>query len=1082
MLRDLVRVCYVFSLLLLTAGPGLAQAQSASADLTGSVADPSKAVVSGATVTAVNLETGLIRVATSDLTGVYRVSLLPPGCYELKVRAEGFNVQVKRNIMLTVGQTALINFDLALGVKTETEVIETSTPVIEMERTHQSSTITQRPIDNLPLNGRNFLDFARLTPGVVEESPAVAKVLVPQLPTSGLSFAGQNGRSNSIQIDGVDNNDITSNGVRPTISQEAVREFQINRHGYNAEFGRASGGVINIVSKSGSNELHGNLYDYFRNERLDARNVFASAYRQDPPFKRNQPGFTLGGPLQRDRTFFFASYEGLIRRESTISTILADPWILNPTTGQQSLIAPLLGSTNPDDVLLGQQLQALLTTTANSAPQSIGPALQQNRATYHYLAASTGIFPVNETSNTGSLRIDHAFSEQDYLFSRYNLTNDSQRNIGIGGLFAPSAGFDLAIIDHTYVLGETHLFRGGSTNELRLQLVRNAFNANTVDPFGPHYQIAGIGTFGRDFTAPSNRTQWRGQVLDNYSVKWGRHNFKLGGDFNRYAFEVYNPVFGGGNIDFTQLPIPLGAVLNGKTQAQLNAALSRLGRPELGSVLLQPLTTVQQINFGLPSAINQGYGNPNTNLNGSILGLYLQDGLQIKPDLYLSFGLRYDYELQPDGTPRDGNNLGPRFGFTYTPFKGGKTLIRGGGGLYYQSLYTATAFISTILGRGQISNVLVSADPLLTPIAANSPCGQALASGLQPSFCFYQQLVAGGRLSFSPTSTIPESAYSDLLGLTRQTSANRVILRLDNNAVNPYSVQGSLGIDHQFGRDLSLSVNYLINRGTKLIRTRQVNALPNTVMTDAFGRPALTNRVDPTRLADYVYETAGSSIYHGLAVSLNKRLSRHYQLIGAYTFGKAIDDVTDLNFEQGPQDPTRIGADRSLSSFNVSHRLSLTSLFDSPFRGGAGRPLYDRILADFYLSPILTLRSGFPFNIRTGIDVNMDNNNNDRPFAVGRNTGLGPGFFTTDLRIGRRFRLSPDSPRTIEAIFDTFNLFNRVNYKEVNGNTGGVLYLEQLGITDFRVTGCADRAASSFCGFTSAYEPRVIQLAVKLNF
>ena len=238
--------------------------------------------------------------------------------------------------------------------------------------------------------------------------------------------------------------------------------------------------------------------------------------------------------------------------------------------------------------------------------------------------------------------------------------------------------------------------------------------------------------------------------------------------------------------------------------------------------------------------------------------------------------------------------------------------------------------------------------------------------------------------------------------------------------------------------------------------------------------------MDPTRLANYVAETAGNSIYHGLTVAMEKRFSRNYQLIASYTYSKTITDAADFNFV--PQDSTNTRADRSLSPFDVRHRLTIAGVFDSPFRGGSGSPWYQRTLAGFYLAPILTARSGFPFDIRTGIDVNMDNNFNDRPFAVGRNTGLGPGFFALDLRLGRRIRFGADESRSLEILLDAFNIFNRVNFKEVNSITGGVLFLDQLGITDVRLRGSADKPASSFSGFTSAYDPRIIQLGLKFNF
>src|SRR5262249_7789527 len=216
-----------------------------------------------------------------------------------------------------------------------------------------------------------------------------------------------------------------------------------------------------------SNEFHGNVFNFFRNEKLDARNTFATGNRQDPPFKRNQPGFTFGGPIMKDRTFFFVAYEGLFRRESAITTILADPSLLQPTPGQQALINTLIGAGTPALVAQGQQLQALLTTGPNSPLPSATQPFPQNRNTYNLLARSTGIFPIDQTASTASLRLDHAFNQRDYIFSRYSMTNDASHNVGFSGLFAPSAGFDIALIDNTGVIGETHVFSNGATNEFR---------------------------------------------------------------------------------------------------------------------------------------------------------------------------------------------------------------------------------------------------------------------------------------------------------------------------------------------------------------------------------------------------------------------------------------------------------------------------------------------------------------------------------------------------------------------------------------------------------------------------------------
>lgn len=1098
MLKNLIGVLTLFGALALGVTSAWAQAQVSSADLKGAVLDPSKAAIAGATVTATNINTGVSRSTTSDTAGEYRIPLLPPGEYEVKVEMQGFAAQRHKGITLTVGQTAVLNIELKVGtVTTEIEVAGNEVPVLETERTHQADTITQKPIQQLPINGRNFLSFSLLTPGVVEENPAVTNSLLPQLPTSRLSFAGQNGRSNNVTIDGVDNNDVANNGVRPTVSQEAVQEFQINRSSYNAEFGRVGGGAVNIVSKSGTNQFHGSLFEYFRNEALDARNHFAST-RQDPPFKRNQPGFTFGGPIVKDKTFFFTSYEALIRRESAFTSILSDPSILLPTTGQQAVINTLIASGSPALIAQGQSLAALLTTSPTSpfpGPPVLANFSPLNRVTYNLLASSTGSFPLQETQSVGSFRLDHAFSERDQMLFRYNLTNNSQHGVAVGAgnvgrQLSPSAGLDVALHDHALVFGENHVFNARSVNEFRFQFARDVFNVDPVDPFGPRINISGIGAFGRDFNNPSDRTQHRFQLLDNFSHTAGRHNLKMGGDYNHIHFDTKTAIFLGGSLGFTQLPVPPALLLGTATTTQLVTLLSTptssggLGRPDLVPVITQqPLTTIQQFNFGLMRDFTQGFGDPNAKLSSHQIGLYFQDSFQATPSLHLELGLRYDLDVLPSGVNRDTNNFGPRVGFAWSPGKDHKTVIRGGAGIYVQPLYFATVFAAKVLGADQqITSIFVSADPRVTPISPTSVCGAAIGPTGQPSFCFFQQLFANHILNLPPTQQIPESAWQTLLGLTRATSTNKVVQRLDNNAVNPYNIQASFGIDRQLGQDWNISLSYMMNHGVNLVRNRQVNALPNPAVLDAFGRPSLTLRANSSLLVDYSIETAGNSIYHGLAASVTKRFNHHTQIIASYTVGKAIDDTTDINQNLGPQDPTNTRLERSLSLFDVRQRLSLAGVFESPFESGASAPWYSRALANFVISPILTTHSGFPFNISTGVDINGDTNDNDRPFAVGRNTGRGPGFFAVDLRVARRFRLGSDGRRSVELIFDSFNLFNRVNFKEVNSNTNGALRLSDLGITDVRVTGSAALKASSFGAFTSAYDPRVLQLAIKLNF
>ena len=337
----------VVSLLIVgTAGNAMPQAQMSSGDLKGTVKDPTEAVLPGAAVTVTNMETGVERRTASDAVGSYRFLVLPPGTYELKAEVAGFAAYTRRPIQITVGQTVIIDPQLQpAGIQQEV-IVQEPAPVLETARIQQSDTVTEERIQNLPINERNFLNFSLLTPGVTDAKGLVTFSL-PQTSTSDLSFLGQSGRSNSVTIDGVDNNDNAVAAVRSTLSQDAVQEFQINRSNYSAEFGRASGGLINIVSKSGTNSRHGNAFAFWRDQAFDARNPFAfgaGGSPIDPPYSRQQAGFTLGGPIKRDKTFFFVSYEGLRQRESRFVSFLENTRFFQPTASQEALISGLASS------------------------------------------------------------------------------------------------------------------------------------------------------------------------------------------------------------------------------------------------------------------------------------------------------------------------------------------------------------------------------------------------------------------------------------------------------------------------------------------------------------------------------------------------------------------------------------------------------------------------------------------------------------------------------------------------------------------------------------------------------------------
>src|SRR5262245_44350398 len=1009
-----------------------AQSQTSSGDIKGTVTDSTGAVLPGAMVTVTNIDTGIERSAVSDDRGNFRLFLLPPADYELKVQSTGFSIYTRRPVEVTVGQTVVIDAVLQPAA-VQQEILVQETPFqVETEKTQQSDTITEKQIENLPINERNFLNFSLLTPGVTD-SKALISFGLPQAPTSGLSFLGQNGRSNNVTIDGVDNNDDAVAAVRSTMSQEAVQEFQINRSNFSAEFGRAGGGLINIVSKSGSNRYNGSVFAFVRNEALDARNPFAFGANNsdiDPPYNRLQAGFILGGPIKKDRSFFFLSYEGLRQRESRFVTFLENTNFFQPTASQRALIDGLAAIPNP-------QLQ-LLAATLNGA---LTPSRQTFPGTVALLESNSGVFPFRNNDNTASLRLDHSLSGSNQMFGRLSFSDIDTIGGGTGGLKTPSRGANYSIQDTAGVFGDSHFFGANLANEFRFQFANRNYKALPADAFGPEITINGVAALGRDFYLPSTRTEKRWQWLDNVTVVKGKHEIKFGGDVQYLPFDTTTEVFLGGRFIFGE-GIPLGLVLDSVlgpgTTTSTGAGLASAGRSDLIPNLSASITSLQAFNFGLPIVYQQGFGNPSATLSNKMLAGYVQDRFRAASKLTLNFGLRYDKEFQPAPVHRDGNNFGSRFGFSYSPDS--RTAIRGGYGIYYSPLFEAVAFVARVLDGTQISQVFV---PLtgLPAFGINATSGQVWGLGKQRN-------VFGNR-----TLTTADIAA---LGL-RPGVTPPVLLRTDADLVNPYNQQFSYGVERSV-LGLNVSANYIGNRGVKLIRSRNVNL--RQTGTNAYG--PVFSPINPAILQDNRVESSGSSIYHGLAVSAAKRYSNHYQVQVSYTLGKAIDDTVDFITDLQPANQLDLRNERSLSAFDQRHRLIVSGVLDP--------------IAGITVSPIFTYASGHPFNLLLGFDANTDTQaNTDRPAFAGRNTGRGPNYIGMDLRISKEFSLKRDSNYRLEAIAEAFNLFNRVNFSGVNNVVGTTR------LASYSVEGNRQAKPADPLGFTSAFDPRQIQLGVKFK-
>ncbi len=1039
----MIRVARSICLALVWVSTVFPQAQMSSGGISGRVSDPTGAVVGSVAVTVENMETGLARGAITDRLGNYRFLLLPPGAYELRFELAGFTIATHRPMQVQIGQSLEINIELTPADLQQEVIVIGNAPIVETQKIQQADTITSLRIENLPINRRSFLELSLLTPGVTD-SRALVGYSLPQTPTSGLSFAGQSGRSNSVTIDGVDNNDNAVASVRSTISQEAVQEFQINRSNYAAEFGRASGGLVNIVSKSGTNALRGNAFAFLRNQALDARNAFAfgpNGGNTDPPFRRVQAGFTVGGPIAPSRSFFFLSYEGLGQRESNFSTFLEDPGIFDLTPTQRELVTMLGGAPVPALQFLGGALERALTTSEDTYPGTI-----------RLLRENSGVFPFRNSDNTASLRIDHQVSTDNQMFFRGSFADVDTVGGSFGGLKGPSRGANFQIQDAAVVFGDSHFFSPTRVNEFRFQFSGRDFNAFPADPFGPEININGTALVGRDFFLPSKRTEKRFQFLDNFTYVSGGHELKFGVDFHHLPLDTETEVFFGGQFTFGEA-IPLGLLIAnaGADPNDVGAALVAFGRGDLVPALAEPITSLQAFNLGLPLSYQQGFGNPRADLVNNLLAAYVQDQYRVTPNLTLSLGLRYDLELQPSPVHRDTNNVAGRLGFAYD--MGGTMVVRGGYGVYYAPVYQAIVFIERVLDGTQISQVLVPLTDRFAAFGIRTTSAEVWALLNREGVIGQRQI---NEADIAPLGLQP--------GITPP-----VLLRSAPDLVNPYSQQASLGVERRLGRDLSVGVSYIMNHGSKLLRSRNTNL--QIVGSNAYG-PTF-GPIDPTILQDNQVESTGSSIYHGMTVTLQKRFSDFHQFQVSYTLAKAIDDTTDFITDLQPANQLDMRAERSLSAFDQRQRLTFSGVLVSPFDRGFG---VGKVLADVTVSSILTMSSGHPFNLLLGFDANGDTNaSTDRPFEAGRNTGRGPAFVSLDLRLAKTFTFG-DSPLSVEALVEAFNVLNRVNFSGVN-NTVGTRTLDS-----FDVEGKRTLAPTDFLGFTSAFAPRQIQLGVRFRF
>jgi hypothetical protein len=766
----------------------------------------------------------------------------------------------------------------------------------------------------------------------------------------------------------------------------------------------------------------------------------------------------LGGPIKKDKTFFFTSIERFSQNETTFVNLLNDPSIFGLTASQTSLFNFLAGTPFGP---LATALSGTLTTTAARYPRTV-----------NLFTNASGQFPFNSNQTTFSVRFDHNFSPSDNAYIRFNVNDSKFENQAAGALTAVSRGRTLDTLNGGILISENHQFSAGTVNELKGQWSYYNFKVIPNEKIGPEFNIEGFGFFNRDIFLPSRTIQREYDITDNLSHLRGAHTLKFGGSFLATDVSTGNETFFGGRFNFGAA-IPLANIIPAATLPSLQAFLTA-NNPALLPALTTPINALQSFNLNLPIVYQQGFGTPEVNSYTYRYALYGQDTWKVRPNFTLTYGLRYSISDEPFYMPLDKNDFQPRFGFSWDPFSDGKTSIRGGAGIFAgYTIYSVPNVTKTLSG--------FTGDPI-NIVLATATSG---ALGLPSSFAVYQTLLAQGVIG---TRTI---TAADLLqfGVTPRPGAPlEVRFRVEPNYETPMTYQASLGVQRDIGNGFSLEVSYLFTRGLHITRNRDINQFKATGPNSPFtGQPTfirfptaaqvaagLTSDFrNPLRLQDNIYESSANAFYHAGTVSLQRRFSNHFSVNAHYTFSKSIDEVTDFNSDWSAQNPLNVRLDRAVSAFDQRHRAVFSGVFSSPFKNKIG--------ADWTFAPIFIAGSGRPFNVLLGVDANADGRSqSDRPFAAGRNIGIGEPFYSFDARIARRFPFK--ETMFLELTFEGFNLFNRTNLQGINNVVAGLPIDQLRALASTQARGDRTKAPTQPLGFTSAAAPRQLQFGVRFNF
>jgi hypothetical protein len=1084
-------------------------AQQITGNIRGTVTDPSGAVIHGAAVTVRQAETGLSRASTTDRNGNYVLLELPIGHYSLRVTEEGFQEYVQDGITLSVNETASVSPHLAVGSEKEQVLVSADAELIEPTVTSMGKVVQQRELEDLPLNGRNFSQLGLLQPGVVPLTPGVAEAGGSLRNGQGYAVNGQRPESNNFLIDGANNFNGVDGGfvLRPPI--DAISQFRIITHNANAEFGNALGSTTNLVTRSGTNELHGTLWEFLRNDAVDANNYFAQTKE---PLKQNQFGATVGAPIKRDKAFVFGFYEGFRNRqgESALTTV---PSVKQRAGDFSELCTEGFTAgfcNNPQHQLFNVFANAPYPN--NQVPQNQINSVSQNLLTFFPLPnAGTNLLSTTQTLRNDSdqfgIKVDHYLTSRDMLNFRYMFNQLSQLDpLSPGGASVPGFPVGEDQRAQNFVSQETHTFSPTLIGVARFSYLRNKFlfgeredhrspstlgfqytpslDAATGPPF---IQVNGYATVGDPITGPRNTYE---DVFDySASLSWvrGKHELKFGGGYQHQRINVLQGIATNGFFVFVPFPVT-------------DAFASFL--------------------TGQPVVFLQGIGDFSRGIRGNSANWYVQDTYKVTSRLTVNAGLRYELpepyteihnrmtlfepgkqsQILPNapagllypgdhGVPAgliatDKKAFAPRVGIAWQPGSNSSSLLTAAYGLFYEPYYT---------GQG---------GPLQSPISAPPYLGTPQVS--LPNFA-------------DPFNGNPPAAGKFSTPLTNLTLSPTLTL--------PYTQDWDLNLQHSFASDWLIEIGYVGTKGTHLPRFIEANPavfVPGT----ANGQPiSNSSNADQRRLYSgcTLVDSPGScqfsstgeiagianSSYNAMETSMRKRFNHGLSFLLSYTWSKTIDDVSSFNITGSAakpvagendlaQNPFDLAAERGLSLFDARNRFVASYEWALPFWNHPDN-WYQTALGGWHLDGIATLMSGTPFTVFDSNDVsaqgsapeitgfssqrpNLVGNPNSGPRKVsawvdssafqrldptanagqfgteGRNVNIGPAYADWDFAALKNFKVTES--KQFQFRTELFNVLNRANFR----------------LPD------SDISSPTFNHVLAAQAPRQVQFALKFMY